>query len=611
MSITEAELLPRWSVADVHEGLDARSFTDAMERVGATAGRLVALFDQHDVRAIEPRPVTAADGQAADEVIAAYNSFSAEFREVGAVVYSTITTDSRNELAQTLSSRLDTHGAQVAPLLARLADWVHSLGVDQLANVSNEVAEHRGPLERLDQRAGHQMAELEEGLYAELATTGSAAWSRLQRDVTSQLLADVHLPGGSVETMPMPAVRGLATSIDPHVRRAGYDAEMIAWPTIATSVAAAMNAIKGESNTINGRRHWESPLDASLFANSVSRVTFDAMQQAVTDALPDFRRWMRAKARLHGHTGGLPWWDLEAPLPHVASSISWSQGIDWVRSAFATYGDNLAALVDRALNERWIDAEPRDGKTGGAFCMSFTGDRSLVLLNWSGSVSSAQTTAHELGHAYHNTTLAGRTSLQKGVPMALAETASIFCETLAVEAGLSRLEGAERLALLDVDLAGSNQVVVDIRSRFLFESQVFDRRRRGTLGINEFNEMMLEAQRQAYGDGIDLDTRHPYMWLLKPHYYGSHFYNWPYTYGLLFGLGLYAEYQADPERFRVGYDDLLSRAGMDTAEELGTAFGLDVTDVAFWTSSLDVCRSRIDQYEQLAAQYAPAPPGAV
>ena len=188
---------------------------------------------------------------------------------------------------------------------------------------------------------------------------------------------------------------------------------------------------------------------------------------------------MRAKARLHGHADGLPWWDLEAPLPHVSSSISWSQGIDWVRTAFATYGDNLAALVDRALDEQWIDAEPRDGKTGGAFCMSFTGDRSLVLLNWSGSVSSAQTTAHELGHAYHNTTLGGRTSLQKRVPMALAETASIFCETLAVEAGLSRLEGGERLALLDVDLAGSNQVVVDIRSRFLFETELFDRRRRG------------------------------------------------------------------------------------------------------------------------------------
>ena len=236
-------------------------------------------------------------------------------------------------------------------------------------------------------------------------------------------------------------------------------------------------------------------------------------------------------------------------------------------------------------------------------------DRSLVLLNWSGSAESTQTTAHELGHAYHNTTLAERTSLQRRLPMALAETASIFCETLVVEAGLARLgapdDAAERLALLDVDLQGSNQVVVDIRSRFTFETEVFARRQRRTLGASELCELMTEAQAEAYGDGLDQATAHPYMWLLKPHYYGSHFYNWPYTYGLLFGLGLFARYQADPEHFRSGYDTLLSRAGMDTAEELGAAFGLDVTDEAFWTASLDVIRARIDAYVELAERFAP------
>ncbi|MGB3734580.1 MAG: hypothetical protein WA964_06470, partial [Ilumatobacter sp.] len=178
--------------------------------------------------------------------------------------------------------------------------------------------------------------------------------------------------------------------------------------------------------------------------------------------------------------------------------------------------------------------------------------------------------------------------------------------TLVVEAGLERLAGpehdAERLALLDVDLQGSNQVVVDIRSRFTFETEVFARRQRRTLSASELSEMMTEAQADAYGDGLDQSTAHPYMWLLKPHYYGSHFYNWPYTYGLLFGLGLFAKYRENPEHFRSGYDTLLSRAGMDTAEQLGAAFDFDVTDEAFWTASLDVIRGRIDQYEELAAR---------
>jgi oligoendopeptidase F len=597
----DADALPRWSVADVFESLHAPEFTSAMERAGAEVTRLTALFDEHGIRALAPRDVTAADGAAANAVIRAYNRTATDLELVGATLYATITTDSRDEHASALFSQLEVDDAAMRPLLARLADWVAALGADALADVSDEVREHLEPLRRLAARAAHQMSEAEEGLFAELQTTGSSAWYRLHQEVTSQLSADVAYPDGRTVRLPMPAIRGLATSPDPTLRAAAYDAEMSAWPTIATPIAAALNAIKGETNVVNRRRKWDDPLQASLYANSVSRATFDAMHEAVVASLPDFRRWMRAKARLHGYEGGLRWADLVAPIPQAAGEISWDDGIAWVRRAFATYGTELAGLVDRALAERWIDAGPRDGKVGGAFCMSFVDDRSLVLLNWSGSIDSAQTTAHELGHAYHNTTLAGRTPLQRRLPMALAETASIFCETLAVEAGLARLDGVERLALLDVDLVGSNQVVVDIHSRFLFETELFARRMRRTVGVSELNEMMLEAQLAAYGDGLDAGTRHPYMWLLKPHYYGSHFYNWPYTYGLLFGLGLFAKYREDPERFRGTYTDALSRAGIDDAETLGSLFGLDVTDPAFWVASLDVCRDRMRQYDTLAA----------
>ncbi|MEP4652767.1 MAG: M3 family oligoendopeptidase [Ilumatobacter sp.] len=610
--------LPRWSVSDVHESLDARSFLDAQEQAGAEVDRLIALFDEHAIRGAsrhgddrtEQRSATSADGAAADAVIAGFNRVSAELDLLGAYVYSSVSTDSRNAAAQAAMSELEPVESKLSPLLSRLADWVASFDLDELAAVSSEAAEHLGPLQRLHERATHQMSESEEHLFAELSNTGSGAWGRLQREITSQLSADVDLPDGS-QRLPINAVRGMATDPDAAVRRGAYDAELVAWPTIEVPVAAAMNAIKGEANVVNRRRNWTSPLDASLFANSVSRATFDAMQSAVSASLPDFRRWMQAKARLHGHDvdggGVLPWWDLVAPAPVSSGGVTWDEGPAVVRGAFGAFSANLGGLVDRAVNEQWIDAEPRDGKTGGAFCMSFKDDRSLVLLNWSGSAESTQTTAHELGHAYHNTTLAQRTALQKRLPMALAETASIFCETLVVEAGLERLSGpehdTERLALLDVDLQGSNQVVVDIRSRFTFETEVFARRQRRTLSASELCEMMTEAQADAYGTGLDQSTAHPYMWLLKPHYYGSHFYNWPYTYGLLFGLGLFARYREDPEHFRSGYDTLLSRAGMDSAEQLGAAFDLDVTDEAFWTASLDVIRDRIDQYETLADRF--------
>jgi oligoendopeptidase F len=593
------ETLPRWSVADVHESFESRSFVDALEQVGADSTRLAALFDEHDIRGGERRAVTAADGEAADAVIRALNDTELRTDLMGAYIYATVSTDSFDETAQGLLSELEVIESQQRPLFARLAEWVNSLGVDALASVSSEVAEHRGPLTFLAARAEHQMAESEEGLYAELSTTGSTAWERLHADVTSQLTEVVELPSGA-QTMPMAAIRGLATDADPLVREAAYDAELRAWPTIAVTCAAAMNAVKGEANIVNRRRGWESPIEASLFANNISKATFDAMQAAVDASLPDFRRWMHAKARLHGRPGALPFYDLFAPLPFAASSISWSDGLEMVRGAFASYSQPLGGLVDRAIDEQWIDAGPREGKRGGAFCMPFVDDRSLVFLNWSGSVDAAQTTAHELGHAYHNTQLAHRTALQRRMPMALAETASIFCETLVVEEGLQHLTGLDRLALLDINLLGAVQTVVDIRSRLTFETEVFARRQRRTIGASEFNEMMLSAQADAYGDGLDQSTAHPYMWAVKPHYYSSHFYNWPYTYGFLFGLGLFAKYREDPQRFQLSYDDVLSRAGMNTAEELGAVFGFDVSDESFWTASLDVLRDQIDQYMALA-----------
>jgi oligoendopeptidase F len=221
-------------------------------------------------------------------------------------------------------------------------------------------------------------------------------------------------------------------------------------------------------------------------------------------------------------------------------------------------------------------------------------------MNFAGNADSVSTLAHELGHAYHNTTLAGRTPMQRATPMALAETASIFCETVLVESLLDGADDARRLVVLDTDLTGSAQVVVDIHSRFLFESALFERRARRPLSPTELCELMTDAQTEAYGDGLDLSTLHPYMWAVKPHYYGSHFYNWPYTYGLLFGLGLYARFAEDPERFRGGYDDLLSLTGLGSAADLAARFGIDVRDEAFWASSLAVCAARVSAYEAIS-----------
>jgi oligoendopeptidase F len=279
--------------------------------------------------------------------------------------------------------------------------------------------------------------------------------------------------------------------------------------------------------------------------------------------------------------------------------VSWPQAADAVERAFASYSSQLAGLARRALAGRWVDAEPREGKRGGAFCMPIRADESRVLLNFDGSFDSVQTLAHELGHAYHNANLAVRTAMQRRTPMALAETASIFCETIMVQAGLAAAGDTDRLALLNVDLQGACQVVVDIHSRFLFEREVFRRREKGTLPVAELCQLMRSAQLDTYGDGLDPAALHPYMWAVKPHYYSSAYYNWPYCFGLLFGIGLYARYQQDPQRFRAGYDDLLSSTGLGSAAELAARFEIDITSTDFWAASLAVVGERIDAFERL------------
>jgi oligoendopeptidase F len=233
-------------------------------------------------------------------------------------------------------------------------------------------------------------------------------------------------------------------------------------------------------------------------------------------------------------------------------------------------------------------------------------DESRVLSNYMPTYDGVSTLAHELGHAYHNFNLAERTPLQRDTPMVLAETASIFCETIIRHAALSRADVQEQIAILESSIQGSCQVVVDITSRFLFESAVLERRKQRELSVDELNNLMLDTQRETYGAGLDQNVLHPYMWAAKGHYYstGRGFYNYPYMFGLLFGLGLYARYQSDPESFKTGYDELLSSTGLADVATLAQRFGIEIRKPDFWRSSLDILRKDIDQFEQLVASSA-------
>ncbi len=602
MTTTPSTSLPHWDMTPIYPSIESAEFAAGFQHLLDSVAELRTLFDHHGVRKVISATVDDTTVAAFEDVATRFNALQDAVRLVAAYLSAFVTTDSRNDVAQAKQSELQGHLVELQQLDTRFDAWIGSLDVEALITRSPLAREHAFALRQSTTAAAHQLSETEEELAARLNLSGGTAWSKLHGNVTSRLTATVQFPNYEVKTLPMSAVRGLAFSTDGAVREAAYQAEVAAWETVAVPLAAAINSIKGEVQTLSERRHWNDPLDAALFQNHLDAPTLAAMQEACVASFPDFRRYLRAKARLLGKDA-LPWWDMFAPVGGPEGTRPWqfNDAAAFVVEQFATYSPRLADLASRAVRERWIDAEPRPGKRDGAFCMGIRGDESRVLMNYEPSFSSLQTMAHELGHAYHNFNLAGRTPMQRDTPMALAETASIFCQTIISNAALARASESERLSILEDGIQDACQVVVDIHSRFLFEQGLFARRTQRELSVDELKALMLEGQRATYGDGMDVSTFHPYMWAVKGHYYstGRSYYNWPYTFGLLFGLGLYARYHEEPDRFRAGYDDLLSSTGLDDAAGLARRFGIDIRSTNFWHASLDVIREQIVAFEAL------------
>jgi pepF/M3 family oligoendopeptidase len=317
-----------------------------------------------------------------------------------------------------------------------------------------------------------------------------------------------------------------------------------------------------------------------------------------------FRKYFKHKAKLLGKNK-LAWWDLFAPVGKIGKTYTFEEARDFILTNFEKFSPELKNFAKRAFDNNWIDAEMRDGKRGGAFCMEVHGVKeSRVLVNFDGSQDLLSTISHELGHAFHNECAFqfDKTPLQQLTPMTLAETASTFCETIATEAVLAQVtDPMEELAVLEIQLNSASQVIVDIYSRYLFESEVFERRERSELSADDFCEIMERAQKATYGDGLDERYLQKYMWTWKPHYYSTEvsFYNFPYAFGLLFGTGLYAIYQQRGADFVDDYKSLLASTGEAMAADLADRFGINIRTRKFWDDSIAIIGKRVDRYCEL------------
>ena len=581
-----------WSLDELYKGFDDPKFVSDFAKVDELVARNNELAEK----------IKDMDGK---EAVLSYITLGEEFNRLVRDLFS----------YASLRSSANTKDAEAASCIGRLmgkmsattkADTIIKKHIAELPNLDDIIdsdpilKEYEYLLHCLRDDNKHMLNEQCEEIMALYNISGGQAWSDLQGFLTSSVAVDYR-----GERIGLSSVRNLAYDPDPSVRKDAYEAELACYEKIKDSVAYSLNSIKLQVINSSRLRGFESPLAEALYNARMTRETLDALLEAMNEHMDIFRRYLKLKAEALGHKNGMPWYDMFAPLKKgEGKKFTTEEARDYLVNIFKGFDSDLAGMVQRAFDEAWIDFYPRDGKVGGAFCASLEGhNQSRILTNFDGMLGDVVTLAHELGHAFHNLNVEDHRPLNTDYSMPVAETASTFNENVVMEAAIDAAEtDEEKLALIESQLMDVTQIMCDIYSRFLFESSVFENRESDFMFADKLCELMLDAQKKAYGDGLDPEYLHPYMWLCKGHYYSSglSFYNFPYAFGGLFARGLYAKYREMGQDFVPVYKKLLHTTPIASVEDAALVAGIDLTKKDFWEKSICSYEKLVDELETLA-----------
>ncbi|MBI6875232.1 M3 family oligoendopeptidase [Clostridium aciditolerans] len=515
----------------------------------------------------------------------------------------TLSVETSNKAALKNLESLEQKASSLAPGESKIKSWIGKIeNLNNIVEQSDLLKEHSFYLMEIKQNNKYLLSDKEEAVIAKMKNTGSSSWSKLRDLLTSSLKVDIELDGENKQ-LPLTVIRNMAYDKDESLRRKAYEAEINSYKKIEDAVAASLNGIKGEVITISKIRGYESPLEEALLNSRMDKETLESMLAAMKESFPSFRRYFKRKGELLQKENGLAFYDIFAPIGTVNMEFPYEKGKAFVYENFKTFSGELANYAQKAFNNNWIDVEPREGKVGGAFCNNIHAiGESRFMLNYGDRFTDVVTLAHELGHGYHGECLNKESILNSDYPMPIAETASTFCETIVKKAAIKSATKEEAFSILESEISDCAQVIVDIYSRFFFESELFKHRENSSLSSEELNSLMITAQKEAYGDALDEKYLHPYMWICKPHYYDSdyNFYNFPYAFGLLFSKGLYARYLKTGRDFARDYNKLLSVTGKMKLYDVAKLMNIDIHDIDFWRSSLKTIEEDIDKFIELS-----------
>lgn len=584
-----------WSLKELYPSFTSEEFRLDLKRVDEGIEELKTFAKNTDEKSDDLIKL--------EELVNKLESINLLLNKISGYANLTLSTDSKNAEGRKYLDVINSKCSLLAEPLTKIYKWIASIDkIDSLINSSNLLKEHKFFIKEIIEKNKYMLSEKEEAIIAKMRNTGSDAWLNYKDLLISTHKVDINIDNEE-NSLPLTVVLNMAYSPDAGLRKKAYEAEIKSYEKIEEGVAAALNGIKGEVLTTSELKGYKSPLHMTLEESRMDEDILNAMLAAIKESLPSFRKYLKRKAEILGHKNGLPFYDLYAPVINKEMKFSYEDGKTFVEKNFRSFSDNLADFVIKAFNNNWIDVMPKEGKVGGAFCESIKDiNESRILLNYGNSFSDVVTMAHELGHGFHGHCLRNESALNSEYPMTLAETASNFCETIVKKGAIKSASKEEAFAILEAEISDCNQVIVDIYSRFLFESEVFEKRKESSLSVEEINDAMIRAQKAAYGDGLDNNFLHKYMWTWKPHYYyaTANFYNFPYAFGNLFAKGLYAEYLKRGESFCKEYEDLLAVTGKEKVCDVTKIMNIDVHDVNFWRNSLKLIEEDIEKFIELS-----------
>jgi oligoendopeptidase F len=451
----------------------------------------------------------------------------------------------------------------------------------------------------------HLLSEPEEKILTEKSLTGAGAWTRLFEELTSAI--EVTVPAGdgrpdAGETVALDVALSRLSLPDPDLRRTTAEAVTAALAPGLRTRAYLFNTLLADKATDDRLRHYPHWLAARNLANEASDESVQALIEAVRGRYEIPRRWYRLKARLLG-VERIADYDRMASVTQDEVSFPFAQAREIVLDCYSSFSPELGALAKRFFDERRIDAPVRPAKRGGAFCAAAVPSVfPYVLLNYTARRRDVLTLAHELGHGVHFALAAPQGVFHQSTPLTLAETASVFGETIVFGRLLEEDSSpASRLALLAENLEDTIATVFRQVAMNSFEDLVHtSRREQGELSVERLGELWAESQAEMFGDSVELSEGYRTWWSYIPHFIGSPGYVYAYAYGQLLALSVYERYQQAGPELVPNYLQMLAAGGSKSPEELGAIVGVDLADPGFWTAGLDLVERQLQEAEAAA-----------